>query len=427
MAATQVTDLDGLFKEVYADSIINLMPEASKLVKAVPFSVEEKIGKKYNQPVALTYEHGYTYAAPSSGAFTLRASISMKMQNAEVDGYQGVLRAQMDYETAAKAISGGKAAFRKATQLQVENMMESGTKRVELSMLYGQSGIGVADSSVNASTTQTVIQLTTASWATGIWIGMENCPLQFWKQSDDSLVSSGADSIFTIDSIDVANRKLTVTGTTTGISALDTALGLGDCDIYFDTARTAASTWSEMVGLNKIITNTGTLFNISATTYNMWRGNTYSAGSASLTLGKILNGLAIPTGRGLSEKVTVYLNDRTWANVASDQAALRKYDATYNADTAKNGFRAITFYSQNGEVELVPYNCVKEGEAFAVPLKRLKRIGAQDISFESLGQPGRIFRELSDSAGFEYRLYNDQSLFCETPAKLLKFTGIVNQ
>lgn len=427
MAATTTADLDGLFKIVYASEIVNLMPEASKLVKAIPFSVEEKIGKRYDQPVALTYEHGYTYAAPGAGAFTLRSSISMKMQDAQVDGYQGVLRAQMDYESAAKAVSGGKAAFRKATQLQVENMMESGTKRVELSLLYGQSGIGVGDSSVNASATSTVVTLTTASWATGIWIGMENCPLQFWKQSDNTLVSSGDDSIFTISSIDVANRALTLTGTATGITALDSALTSGDCDIYFDTARTAATTWSEMVGLNKIITNTGTLFNISAATYNMWKGNTYSAGSASLTLGKILNGLAIPTGRGLSEKVTVYLNDRTWANVASDQAALRKYDASYNDEKAKSGFRAITFYSQNGEVELVPYNCVKEGEAFAVPLKRLKRIGAQDISFNSLGTEGRIFRELSDSAGFEYRLYNDQSLFCETPAKLLKFTGIVNQ
>lgn len=425
MAATSISDLDGLFKNVYADTINNLMPEASKIVKMVPFSVEERIGKKFEQPVALTYEHGYTYGAPASGAFALRASISMKMQDAQVDGYQGVLRSQMDYETAAKAVSGGKTAFKKATQLQVENMMESGTKRVELSCLYGQSGLGQTSSSVNTNATTTVLQFTTASWATGIWSGMENCPLNFFSNASGAKVSSGDDSIFFISSVDVTNKKLTVTGTSTGIAALDSA-AVATLDVFFDTARTDATTFSEMVGLNKIITNTGTLFNINATTYQLWQGNSYSVGSGALTLGKILAGLALPIGKGLDEKVTVLMNDKTWANVANDQAALRRYDPTYSSEKSKNGFQAITFYSTNGEVELIPYNCVKEGEAFAFPVKRLKRIGASDISFESLGQSGRIFRELNDNAGFEYRLFNDQSIFCETPAKTLKFTNIVN-
>ena len=422
---TSISDLDGLFKIVYGSQIINLMPEASKIVRMIPFSQEERIGKRFDQPVALTYEHGFTYGAPGAGAFSLRASISMKMQNAEVDGYQGILRAQMDYETAAKAVAGGAKAFKKATQLQVENMMESGTKRIELACLYGQSGLGKTASSVNTDFTTTVLQLSTASWATGIWSGMENCGLNFFS-SVGALISSGADAIFYVQSVDVDNRKLTVTGTTTGIAALDIAAAAGALDIYFDTARTGATSWNEMVGIDKIVTNTGILFNIDANTYNLWKGNTYSNSGAALTLGKILSAIALPVGRGLNEKVVVLLNDRTWANVANDQAALRKYDASYSAEEIKNGARAIRFYSQNGEIELQPYNCVKEGEAFVFPPKRLKRIGAQDISFNSLGVEGRIFRELSDNAGFEYRLYTDQSIFCETPAKMMKITSIVN-
>lgn len=423
---TNVSNLTGLFKEVYGSRILSLIPETAKLTKAISFSEADKIGKQYNQPVSLTYEHGYTYAAPAAGAFSLRDSISMQMQNALVDGYQGVLRAQMDYETAAKAVSDGAKSFAKATRIQVENMMESATKRLELDMLYGQVGIGVVDSSANTNTTTTVLQLTTASWATGIWSGMENCPLQFWKQSDNTLVSSGADSIFSVTSVNVADKKLTVTGTTTGISALDTAAGLGDLDIYFDTARASASSWNQMAGLSKIITNTGTLFNISASTYQLWKGNTYDVGSSTLTFGKIIQGLALASGRGLNETTTVYINDRTWANVASDQAALRKYGADYNPGKFENGARAIRFFSQNGEVVIEPYNCIKEGEAYAIPLKRCKRIGAQDISFNSLGDEGRIFRELTDAAGFEYRLYHDQAIFCESPAKTLKYTNIVN-
>lgn len=424
--ATSISDLSGLFKVVYGSRITNLIPETSKLTRAISFAEADRIGKDFEQPVVLTYEHGYTYAAPGAGAFALRQPISMTMKNAIVDGYQGVLRAQMDYETAAKAVAQGEKSFAKATKLQVENMMESATKRLELDMFYGQVGIGATSSSVNQSSTTTLITLTTASWATGIWSGMEGCAISFWKQSDGTLVSSGTDAVFTVTAINVTNRTLLVTGSATGISALDTAIAAGACDIYFDTARASASSWNQMVGLSKIITNTGTLFNIDGSVYNLWTGNTFDCANATLTFGKIVQGLARPSGRGLSEKVTVYLNDRTWANVLQDQAALRKFDASYSSEDLKNGSRALTFYSQNGEVEIQPYNCIKEGEAYAIPLKRCKRIGAQDISFNSLGNEGRIFRELTDSAGFEYRLYADQSIFCETPAKLLKFQNIVN-
>ena len=426
--ATTITDLDGLFKTVYASDLENLVPESSKLIKLVPFSTGEKIGDHFEQPVILTYPHGVTYAAPGAGAFTLNNPIAPKTKAAQVDAYQHLLRDSMDYETAAKASSGGEKAFKKATELSIELMMESITKRVELDLLYGQSGVGVGDSSVNTDTTHTVVTVLTASWASGIWAGMENATIQFWKQSDNTLVSSGADAIFTIDSVDVGNRKLTLSGTTTGISDLDTALSGGDCDIYFNGSRTAASTFSQMAGLVKIITNTGTLFNISAATYNLWKGNSYDSAGA-LTFGKIMAALSLPTGRGLDEKVTVFLNDRTWANIASDQAAMRKYDASYDANRLKNGTRAITFYSQNGEVELMPYNCIKEGEAIAVPLKQVTRIGSTDITWQLPGgspENPRFFRELADTAGFEYRVYSGQSIFVKKPARTLRITGIVN-
>lgn len=426
---TTTSDLDGLFKTVYGPDIEKLMPEASKLTKMIPFGSEEKIGDHYEFPVQLTYEHGVTYAGPDAGAFSLKSAISMKMKPAQIEAYQHLLRASMDYESAAKAASGGERAFRKATEVQVENMMESITKRVELDLLYGQVGVGVGDSSTNTDSTHTVVTLTTASWASGIWAGMENATIQFWKQSDNTLISSGDDSVFTIDSVDVDNRKLTLSGTATGISALDTALAAGDCDIYFNGSRTAASTFSQMPGLVKIITNTGSLFSISAATYNLWKGNTHDAGSAQLTLGKILSALAKPVGRGLDETVTVFLNDKTWANIASDQAALRKYDASYNPEKLKNGTKSLEFYSQNGLVQIEPYNCIKEGEALALPLKQCKRIGATDITWQLPGstvENPKFFRELADNAGFEYRIYSNQAIFVKKPARTLRITGIVN-
>lgn len=418
--ATTPNELSGLFKQVYGDDIQSLIPEAAKVVKMIPFVEREKeTGDYYHQPVVLTLEHGITYAGATDGAFALNAAIAMNTKDAQIRGSQMLLRSSLSYDAASKSSGGNKKAFKKATELLVENMMESMMKRLEIAVFYGGSGIGMADTSANASGTSTVLQLSTASWATGIWAGMEGAKISLYKTSDGSLLNSNATLVVTV--VDVVNRKVTVTGNSTDISAIDTWLGSGDADIYFYGAK-----GKEMTGLNTIITNTGTLFNIDAGAYQLWRGNTYSAGSAQATMGKILNGVGQAVQKGLDEKVSCFLNPNTWANIASDLAALRKYDGSYDKKKGVNGFEAITFYSQNGEIELVSHNVIKEGEAFVFPTKRVKRIGSQDVSFKTPGREDEIFLHLADNAGFELRLFTDQAVFVETPARCVKITNITN-
>lgn len=419
---TTPAQLTGLFKEAYAPNIMNLVPEVAKIIKMVPFIERDKEeGNKYHQPVIVSNEHGFTYAAAQAGAFALNSSISLNMQDAQVEGSQILLRSALSYDAAAKA-SNSKKAFVKATELLVENMMESSAKRLEISCIYGRKGLGTAASSANASATSTVITMTTSKWATGIWSGSETAELQFYI-SNTTLVSSGADSIFTISAVNANARTITVTGTATGITALDADIAANpdDVDFYF-----RGSFGVEMNGLDAIITNTGTLFNISATTYNLWAGNTFSAGSTSLTMGKILVAVSKAVQRGLNEKVTALLNPDTWANVNSDLAALRQYDGSYRRERAENGVENITFYHQNGAIELVSHNCIKEGEALIFPPKKVRRLGAQDISFKTPGREDEIFLHLPNNAGFELRTYTDQAIFIETPARTVKITDIVN-
>jgi len=420
--ATGPANLTGLFKEAYGDSVENLIPESAKITKMVPFVQRDKeTGNLYHQPVIVSNEHGVTYATVDAGAFALNTAISMQMKDAQISGAQILLRSSLSYDAASRA-SNGKKAFMKATELMVQNMMESGVNRLEIAALYGGSGLAVCASSVNTDGTHTVVQLTTTSWATGIWLGKETCKVNFYDLT--VLVSSGADSVFVIDSVDVANRKLTISGTATGITALDSDLagaGAGVTKIFFNGAKS-----NEMSGLDAIITNTGLLFNVNAGIYNLWKGNSYSASSAALTMGKILSATSLAVQRGLNEKATVFLNPDTWTNVASDLAALRKFDGSYSRQRAENGVESISFYHQNGELELVGWNLVKEGEGFIVPMKRVKRLGSTDFTFKTPGREDEIFLHLADNAGYELRLYTDQAIFLETPARATKITGIVN-
>lgn len=327
----------------------------------------------------------------------------------------------MDYEAAAKAET-SKEAFQNASELLIENLMDTAGKRQEIAMLYGRSptGIGVADTSVNGSATTTVVTMTAASWAPGIWSGLESCSINFYKSSDDTLISTGADAVFVVSAIDFVNKKFTATGTSTGITALDSHLSSGDAYIHFKNAKSA-----EPIGIDKIVLNAGTLFNISAATYAMWAGSSFSAGSAAITVAKILNALKYAVGKGgLMEECDVLLSTASFLNLSGTMTDLRRQGG--GESEGIGGFETIKILGPNGKVNVVPHPMIKEGEGFIVPFKRMKRIGSQDFSFQTPGRKGEMFLHVADANAYELRLYGAQQIVAEKPAQLVKITAIVN-
>ena len=180
-----------------------------------------------------------------------------------------------------------------------------------------------------------------------------------------------------------------------------------------------------MAGMRKIIQNTGVLFNIDASQYNLWKGNTVSV-TGQLTFGKLLAGISKAVQRGLNEKVIVAVNPDTWANLATDLANLRRFDGSYDKKKGELGSENLVYYGQNGEIEVISHNMVKAGECFVFPPKRAKRIGAQEVSFKTPGREDEIFLHLPNNAGFELRVYSDQSLFLEMPSRCVYLTGFTN-
>lgn len=419
--------LDGNFKIVYGEGPVNAIPEVSIIQKQVKFQETEKIGKSYNFPVILSSEAGVTYLAAGAGVQTLNDSIAAQLKEASIDANQIIIRGQMDYEAAARAV-GSKAAFKNSTELLVENLMETASKRLEMAFLYGQSatGLGTADTSANINTTSTLITMLTAGWAPGIWAGSENALVEVWKVSDNTQISSGANAVFTVGKVNFSAAQITVSGTTTGIAALDTALAAGDCYITWKGGKSGTTTWVEPVGIDKIITNSGSLFGIDASVYSLWSGSSYAFGGAA-TVAKILNmvGLAVSKG-GLMEEADVLLSPKTFMNLSGTMTDLRRQNGGQKETTGIGGFESITLMGPNGKLNLTIHPMMKEGECFALPFKRFKRIGTQEFSFETPGRKGELFLHVPDKNAYELRLYGAQAIICTTPAKCVKGTGIVN-
>jgi len=418
--ATTLESAEGYFKDIFASKLNDVIPDNAKLTKKIKFDTGNKLGEQYSQPVVLTNEQGVTYALHSDGVFDLNASINMSTKEAILNAVQFVIRSQMPTNFVTRAVTAGKQAFGSSIGLVVRNMMNSMTHRLESSILYGNKGIGKTSTSVNSDTSTTVVTITAATWAAGMWAGGETAKINFYNST--SQVSSSTDGDFAISAVDITDRKLTVTGTATGIAALDTAAQTSGValDIYWK-----GSYGKEMKGIDEIVTNTGVLFNINAANYHLWKGNSYAV-DGSITFEKITTSINDAVVKGLNGKVCAYMSPYTWTKLMQDLSGDRSYDQSYSRNKLENGTEQVMLYSQNGVIEIESHNMVKAGEAFILPIDELSRIGSTDITFNNPANGGKFFRELTDKDGFELKAYSEQSLFCTAPAKMTKLTGITN-
>lgn len=396
--------LNGMFKEAYADKLENLIPEGLKLYKLIDFLPKEKQpGNLYHQPVILGHEHGVTFASSDDDAFNLNAPVAGQIKDAQVKGNPVVLRSVLGYTAASRAAQGGSKSFMDATKFLVANMLRSICKKLEIELFYGQIGYGSV-----ASISANVITITTGEWAPGIWSGAENMPIEIRDSSGATLRGSCV-----VTAVDLTGRTVSVDVMPAGVSATDVVWHKG-------------AFGNEFAGLHKIMTNAGTLFNISASQYSLWSGNQYDCGGQSLSLAKIERGIALGVQKGLDGDVTIFVNPKTWADLLVEQTALRRFDDSYSSENAQSGSKSIKFYGQNGLITIEPSIYVKEAYAYCISKDEFARVGSTDVTFKRPGMEGNFFRELENSAGVELRAFSDMALFCSAPGKQVLFKAITN-
>lgn len=401
------TSLNAVIKDLHG-TIVNTIPAHSKLQELIPLEV--KNGRKYLVPVWLTGEHGVTYSKPDNGAFTLEDSVAAISQEAQVEPYQIAEKATMSYEAAFRTEGGGQKAHIDGVAAVMKNVTDSLRKRVEIDLLYGQVGIGTTE----ASSSSTSVVVNEASYSAGIWAGMKGAKIQLINSD----LAADEDTNETISTVNLGTRTLVVGNAQT--------LDAGDL-VFFKGAVTAGGTpvHHSMPGLQKIATNTGTLFNIDAATYELWKGTEVSS-VGSPTMARVLNAVSYAVQRGCMEDLVYICSPKQFEKLNTDLAALRRLDNSYRHSKVESGAESLCFYSQNGKLEIIPHLFCKDGDGFVMPVKRMKRLGATDITFKRPSSNGQeqMVLESAAAAGFELRAYTSQSLFCEKPAWLVKLSGI---
>lgn len=396
--------LNGNFKYVYGDSVVKVKPEDIILLEDIPFEQKARLGRQFLVPVALTYPHSLSMTS-SANVLNLNTSVAGTWKEASVDGYQSILRDQMSYIAASRAAS-SKAAFKNETQIMVEFVRSSHMIKLEVLMLYGQSGLGA----VTSVATDTVT-MTTAQWGPGIWTGSEGMRVEI------RTAAGVFKKIATIVTVDLDARTITLSaGEGAGLVATDI--------FYFENCF-----GNEFAGIHKILTNTGTIFGIDASVYNMWKSTSYSAGAATLTFEKVIRAAAQARPKGARGKIKLYVNPKTFADLENtiEAGGVRHADQSYSPNIIERGTQNLKFYGAGGIIEIQVHDIVWEGYAYGmVQDGSWMRIGSTDTTFEIPGQPGNYFIHLQQQAAYELRSWADFAPFCNRIGGNFIITGIVN-
>ena len=407
-SANTVATLNGNFKETYADQIENLIPDGVKIYNHIPFIKESKRnGNLYHQPVVLGLEHGITYGGSDGSAFALNAAVAGQMRDAQVQGFEMVLRSSLSVGAVSRSLNKGEGAFENATKYLVANMLRSFSRRLEVQLLYGKAGIADIDALGAVDGGSQKIFITDNSWAPGIWSGAETMLIDIYTDTPDNSGTARALNL-EIASVNFDDRSITV------VAGADGVVVEGDKIFY------KGAFGNEFDGIDEIIRNTGSLFNISASAFNLWQGNALdnSGTPRDISFQLLTESITRLVEKGLGDQeVVVLINPVQYDVLLAEQDAKRMYDSSYSTKDHEAGSKSLVFHSQNGLIKIESSIYVKAGSAYVLCMEEFVRVGSSDITFDQPGFEGEFFRLLSDTNGYELRAYTDQALFCSAPGR----------
>jgi hypothetical protein len=442
MASVSTQSVINLFKTVYG-GLNDLRSEKDKLDKLIPFENNNKIGDAYVESFILGDSVGITFAGSGQDAFGIRPAIAGAVQPSTIKGSQTVLSDVLSYGFMARGAS-SEAAFKNSTALTMENHLQSHNSFLNVAKYYGQasdqlgfvsfaptgtiyrgaaytgngtvtltqrSGTNIAfTSGINVASR--AILFAPGQFAAGHWVGKPGIVI---KQIDSNNLVLAQGSVLSYDA-------------TLGILFVDftpvaptAAVGAGSVRLCYDQWELNLC----MVGMKRIMQNTGTLFGINAVTYPLWAGNQINLNGRRFNLKAVFEGVANAVNAGgLDEPLDIIVNPRTFGQMANDEAAFRKYDASYKSASATNGMESVTYYASNGENRIMCSSLVKEGDVFGIVSKNWRFSGSQLPSFKVNGSSDSIAFQLMENAGICVRSYADTYLMCRMPAKQILWTGI---
>lgn len=412
MANTK-SSLDSALKYVQEKKINDLKPNSSIVYDMAPMRESDMVGRKYLCPVSLSFELGFTFG--DGTAFAYNDDVAGVYDEIEIDPNPVVLKSRLSIEAADRLAKSEKAMI-DAVALRAGQMKMSLLKMAEIEMIHGRTGVGTISGNPAVNTTptpdQATIIFTDATWAPGIWSGMEGALLEC--RNGSTKVNANGD--LTLVSVDFDGKSIIVSGDNTDLT--DLADGY---KIFFKGAYS-----NGQYGLKYQLDTSGSVFGIDSSAYALWKAQEHTV-SGALTMEQVLKGRAKAVSRGgLDEDCVLLVASATFENLNSDLAALRSLDDKYSPASNENGQQGIVFHGQGGKTRIVAHPMMMEGDAFLIPEKGIKRVGSTDVTFKSIDGAEAAWQHLEGYHAYQLTGRFSFQVLVFQPAKCVYFKSIVN-
>lgn len=430
-----VSAANALLKVKYGD-LHKMLIDQFKMQKTAKFSESKKIGDSFQESIMLQGENGITYAGSDEDAFALDDARAGHTEFASIKGAQHVIRALVGFNAVSRS-AGSEAAFESVFDVVVGNTNDSIRKRIEIDMLYGQKPIGIVESVAN-----TVVTLKAASFAPGIWAGLEGAQCQFFAPSgatgdadptstfrnDGGALSASAYGISAVN-LDPDVRTVTFD---TDLDSISTPVAANDVICF--KGQFTGSAWKTQLGLHSITgQTTGNLFGVS-TDYSLWKPSQFDCTGGTpaneLSFEKVNKATYRTISKGFTGDQCLKVNPNTWADLLEQEAAVRRH-SPMTGGRITVGSDGIKFVCAEGTIRIESSIYVKEGYAYLIPESgtgSYKRVGSTDVTMRPLGGKGdaTFLERVQGVSAYEMLMYDNQALYTSRPAYSLQLNGIVN-
>lgn len=410
------TNWQGYLKTRYG-AFSDPLPSPNTIADFVPFMTAEKIGDLFQFPVRLGLEHGVTRDDTRS-AFSLSGALDSVVLPAQISGSSINMEGTIPRPMQAAMAAGNMASYDQSMDAKILGLAGGGELNREIDLHYGvgpgatvSDNIGVISTVVSGtnlgSSGPIVCDLTSASWSAGLWNLMVGAEVDIY----DPDLSTPVETHVTVTAVSVANNRLTLSKT--GSTALPAT-----SDIIVPRDGLGNSCY----GLNAILSNSGSLFNISAATYPQWKALSYAV-SGAMTRAHVLAFAARLQQNGLKEGGKLFLNANAVADLIEEASDYQRYNN--NTDSVKvQGAENVTYKTPAGLIEVATDMIMKQSLGMFLANENGKRVGTTDLTFRLPGSDDWFYQELESSAGSKLQMYSEQGIILTKPYHNALLTGI---
>lgn len=391
-----------------------------KFIKRIPYDKENQVGADYIEPVWLTGEHGVTFTGNAGAAVNLNGAEVAESKNATLNPTALYFQSRAVIDLLARAISAGDRAAEAYIAAMMRNTKKGINKRNEIKTIHGGGSLGTLTSASNPGGGISVLQITTPTWAPGIWLGGKNMPLALYNGA--TLLNTNADAVIT--KVDPKNKQLTVSINSADLTTVR-AVGTNGSgvEIYlksqYGNVGYGVKRISKLVAADTFLGITCASYaDVFVATQKVWDVTTTPA----FTWDDLQPGIEEYVGRGGETDLIVACPPNVWTQLNSSLDALRMFDSSYSVKSVDMGHDedAIKYHTLGINVKIEMSTFMMGGDVIAYPdpsadSDGVRRIGATDVTFNVPGQGEDMFVRLPNTNVCEWMAYTCQDVFTTRP------------